>query len=81
MKKVILDELIEKRLEELRNTTTIDEETGEEVKLVSYKLFDFCVEVVPEGERQSKHIDILEYLLDHGYQIRWKGLKFQPKKR
>jgi len=74
MKKVVLDELIELKLTELKRTV-IPDENGQK----TYALFDFCVEVVPKDERQSKHIDILEYLLDHGYKIRWNGVTCNEK--
>ena len=78
MRKVVLDQLIEKRITEIRNDDTIP--SNEEGKK-PYQLYDFCVEVVPDDERQSKHIDILEYLLDHGVEVRWKGVTCQEKWR
>lgn len=70
MKKEILVTLVEKKLKELK-----------EEGITKYQLYDFCVEVIPEDERQSKHIDILELLLDWGYELKWNGIKFQPKVR
>lgn len=70
MKREVLVELVELKLKQLK----------EEGK-TSYQLYDFCVEVIPEDERQSKHIDILELLLDWGYELRWKNIKFQPIQR
>jgi len=70
MKREVLVSLVEAKLEELK-------ENGYE----SYKLYDFCIEVIPEDERQSKHIDILELLLDWGYKLEWKGIRFQPVQR
>ena len=70
MKREVLIQLTEKKIKELK-----------EAGYTRYQLFDFCEEVVPETERQSKHVDILELLLDWGYRLEWKGLKFQPKQR
>lgn len=70
MKREILIQLVNKKLQELK-----------EQGVTRYQLYDFCVEVIPEDERQSKHIDILELLLDWGYRLEWKGIKFQPKVR
>ena len=58
MKREILIQLVNKKLQELK-----------EQGVTRYQLYDFCVEVIPEDERQSKHIDILELLLDWGYKL------------
>ena len=76
MKREVLIELTQNRLRELRAVLPVQEDGTQR-----YQLFDFCEEVVPETERQSKHVDILELLLDWGYRLEWKGLKFQPKQR
>lgn len=67
MKKETLIALVKAKLVELRAQ-------GVE----RYDLYTFCVEVIPESERQSKHVDILEMLLDWGFELNFKGLKFQP---
>lgn len=76
MKRDLLIQLTQKRIEELRETLPLREDGTQR-----YQLFDFCEEVVPDTERQSKHVDILELLLDWGFRLEWKGLKFQPKQR
>lgn len=78
MKREVLIQLVEQKIKEIHENDAIPaDENGKK----RYQLYDFCVEVIPEDERQSKHIDILELLLDWGYRLEWKNIKFQPIQR